>query len=265
MVSKDLELEDPPFDEPSFLTRVNFALIKVKHILDGHKKPVYASEIPHTFADKYELAEMMTNIALSSVIQTILTLGMSVDQMRKVISWAANRSVSLQLRASETCSFARQAQRDVVPAKSKESRGCLSGMEAAWSSKILTTVTEYVWKFDANYDILAVCGVGREPADQIMVCTRSCSQEIISSIQTNPRSAATTYPNSDVDISWLLRRVNPETLRSNFRISRDSERCRTPRRNRVRAREPAGAGRVGRRRVPALLRQPVPRLAGPRP
>ncbi len=120
---------------------------------------------------------------------------------------------------------------DVDSAQRTETKGRLCGLEAAFSTKVVTTVTEYVWKFEASYEVSAFRGIGSEPADRTVIYSRSCTHEIVTGTKNNPRFEAKIHPNVDVDISWVLRHINPVDLGVAFKINREDEKCKTPRRN----------------------------------
>ena len=207
------------------------AVAKVHQILDSSRNAIYASQVHHAYEDKYFLTEMMVMLAVASISQTLGVIGFSSENIRTLISWSSNKSVSLRLRATDRCSFLREVTKEVDSGQRTETKGRLGGLEAAWSSKVVTTVTEYVWKYECSYEVLAFRGVGCEASDQIVICTRSCCHEIVTGTKSNPRVEAKIYPNVDVDVSWFFRHINPEDLGAEFKIVRENEKCRTPRRN----------------------------------
>ena len=211
------------FNEHLFRQRVALALSKVRQILDGNRNPIFASDVHHAYEDKYTLTEMMVMLALASATQTLGVMGFSSETLRTLMDWSTKKSVSLRLKAQEKCIFVREVTRDVDSGERTETKARLGGLEAAFSSKVVTTVTEYVWNFEASYEVLALRGVGSEAADQIVVLSRSCSHEIITGSKSNPRVEAKTYPFSDVDISWILEHLN-EDLSIKFQIDRKAHR-----------------------------------------
>jgi hypothetical protein len=219
------------FNEHRFRVQVDSALHRVRQLLESNRNPVYASEVHHAYDDKYTITEMMVMLALASFTQTLGVIGFSAEQLRTAVNWSTKRSVSLRLKAEEKCVFLREVTKEVDSAQRTETKARLGGLEAAWTSKVVTTVTEYVWKFEATYEVLAFCGVGCEATDQVIVNRRSCTHEIITGTKFNPRIEAKSYPNIDVDISWILRHVKAEDLGITFKVTRNDDKCRTPRRN----------------------------------
>ena len=219
------------FNEHRFRQQVDSALKKVRQILDSNRNPVYASDVHHAYEDKYTVTEMMVMLALASVTQTLGVVGMSPEIMKSLVDWSSTKAVSLRLKAVEKCSFLREVTREVDSAQRTETKARLGGLEAAWSSKVVTTVTEYVWKFEGTYEVLAFRGVGREEADRIVISSRSSSHEIVTGTKSNPRVESKTYPNEDVDVSWIFRHLHADDLGVHFKIAREDEKCRTPRRN----------------------------------
>ena len=141
------------FNEHRFRQQVTLALSKVRQILDSNRNPVYASDVHHAYEDKFTLTEMMIMLALASATQTLGVMGCSSETLRTLISWSTGKSISLRLKAQEKCTFVREETRDVDSGQRTETKARLGGLEAAFSTKVVTTVTEYVWNFEACYEI----------------------------------------------------------------------------------------------------------------
>ena len=73
-----------------------------------------ASEVPHEFSDKYLLAELLANIAISSTTVTLESLGLAHDEHSTILSWLHQhkREVVLRFISEPSCTFSRQAKRD---------------------------------------------------------------------------------------------------------------------------------------------------------
>jgi hypothetical protein len=219
------------FDELRFRHKVDSALGKVRQILESNRNPVYASDVHHRYEDKYGVTEMMVMMALASVTQILGVLGFSSEHMKTIAEWSSSKCVSLRLKAEEKTTLVREVVREDESAERTEAKAQLAGLEASWSGKVLTKVTEYVWGFEGNYELMAIRGVGSDASDRMVICRRSCSHEIETGTKSTPRPAAKVYPDIDVDVSWIFRHVNSNELGAVFKIARESEKCRTPRRN----------------------------------
>ena len=53
-------------DESGFRRRVDKALESARRVLDTTREPVLAADVPHEYADKYLLAEFVTNTCLAA-------------------------------------------------------------------------------------------------------------------------------------------------------------------------------------------------------
>ena len=73
-----------------------------------------ASDVPHEFTDKYLLAELLTNIAISSTTVTLEFLGLTHEEQSTVLSWLHQdkREVMLRFTSEPSCTFNRQAKRE---------------------------------------------------------------------------------------------------------------------------------------------------------
>ena len=115
-----------------------------------------------------------------------------------------------------------------------------------WSARVTHTSTEYKWRFDVSYEIVAFRGTGECPEDTIVLQGRSGSYDLFTKTDNSIRPAVCQKPPIDVDITWLFRNVTPTqetddapstcslpeaTLIPTFRIDRAHAKCFTPRRN----------------------------------
>ena len=63
------------------------ALKTVTNILDAERHPVIAADEPHEYADKYALAEFLTNTAIAATINALTATGLQPDQQKTVLGW----------------------------------------------------------------------------------------------------------------------------------------------------------------------------------
>mmetsp|Transcript_37829 Transcript_37829/g.100542 ORF Transcript_37829/g.100542 Transcript_37829/m.100542 type:complete len:938 (+) Transcript_37829:111-2924(+) len=218
------------FSEVYFRQKLDAAAHKVKQILDNTRNPVFASDVPHRYEDKFFLAEMVVKLGLASVVQTLGVLGLTEEQLKALVAWSQSRSVSLRLKAEEKCSFVKEVTRDVDSGSRVETKGGLGGLGVSLTTKVVTKITEYIWRFEGQYEIVAVRGVGSSAEDVQVIKSRKYAQELVSATKHNPRSESNVYPSSDVNITWLVRLLDAKHA-VQFSIDREDSKCRTPRRN----------------------------------
>jgi hypothetical protein len=215
----------------SFKSKVSAALEQVRRVLHANKHPVFADEVHHKYEDKYRLAQFLTNATLASNLTCLSSLGVSLDQLTAMMDWAKSRSVSLRFRATERCSFVREVKREVDSDRKVVTETTVLGK---FSTKVVTTITEYIWRFDLEYELQAFRGTGDAAGDVIRIMGRSATHEITTGTTTNPRKEVVVRPNVDVTISWLLTALTSQAggvVMPNFSIDRRSEDCRTPSNN----------------------------------
>ena len=124
--------------------KVETSLQKVQQILDNTRNPVLAADVSHRYIDKMTLAEFLTKSSVSSVFTCLTTLGVTLDQFHTLQQWSQSQAVTLRLRAEEKCRFVRQETRQV---ELKSSHVVESSLFGTSSSKVVTTVTDYIWDF----------------------------------------------------------------------------------------------------------------------
>ncbi|CAJ1338042.1 unnamed protein product [Effrenium voratum] len=209
------------------------AMERVRLLLKAEKTPQLAADVHHQYEDKYFLVERGTCLAAASQLNCLASLGLQHLQLQTLQQWAQTHSVSLRLRSKETCTFLREEKREEEnPRKHVEevSRGGV--LSASWTSKVVTTITEYFWNFQVTYTLEAFRGVGADDADRISLCTRSGQAELKTSSKTPPPHPEVRSPaiNEEVNITWLLQSLTANAAPS-FKIDRAASNCSTPRRN----------------------------------
>ena len=122
-------------------------------------------------ADKYLLAEFLTNTCLAAELNCLELLGLDAAKLKQLRAWAADRSVTLRLSLSETCTFNREQSRDIDSATKSETNSTLFGKS---THKVVTTVTEYFWDFEAAWELTAFRGNAPQSADDRLVLRGRC-------------------------------------------------------------------------------------------
>jgi hypothetical protein len=147
--------------------------------------------------------------------------------------------VSVRLQSLETVSFVRESELDVESptATTIISTTNTDGQDASSSShvfsisdKIVTKVPQYVWKLQIEYELFAFTGTDPRK-DKMILQSRKASQEIITAVKKPPQVDASTVSSQDLNLSWFLASIDPQTMKFRFSIDRERDSCRTPRRN----------------------------------
>lgn len=217
------------YQESEFKSRVAAALRRIRTVLDNTRNPKFAADVPHQYDDKYLLAEFLTRVAVAAALQSLEGVGLSAQKLAQLREWARTRSVTLRLAAQEDCRFLREETRKVESATEivTETKGFLGGTKTK-TEKLVTTVTEYFWRFDFYYVLTAY--PGNAPDHGVVVLARKGSIEIKTAARTTPRPATVVRDLLDVNITWLLQQVDGDA-RVAFAIDRTARACHTPRRN----------------------------------
>ena len=215
------------FDYYIFRQRVEKCLEKTRLLLHKEKHLDIPGDVAHQYADKYLVADYLTNTAISCFSTTLLRLGLSEANLTKLVSWACSQDVSLRFELSERCVFLKETKRDVASATRNEVK--VTGF-AMITGRQVTTVTENWYTFTAQYELVAFRGVGDKLEDRIMLQSRKSHQDIVTASRSSPYPEATKN-HYDLNISWLLRCMDDKLMRINFLIDRKMKECHTPSRN----------------------------------
>lgn len=169
--------------------KIQNAMARVRQIISTEKNPQLASSVDHTYEDKYLLAEFLVNMTLASEITSLCSLGLAGAQLDTLKAWQAEgRTVTLRFHADEACTFLRSETRREDSGEARVTEGSLFG---TITSKVVTTVKEYFWKFEASWEVLVFRGTGESPDDLLRIAGRKGDFTMKTTTEMPPRSAGT--------------------------------------------------------------------------
>mmetsp|Transcript_21420 Transcript_21420/g.25796 ORF Transcript_21420/g.25796 Transcript_21420/m.25796 type:complete len:1044 (-) Transcript_21420:378-3509(-) len=233
------------FSDQTFHKKVGNAVEHVRKVLDTTRNPIYANQVSHQYADKFELAQFLTASAIAAQYNCFLSLGIDEDSFRRLREWTdANQAVTLRFLSTEQCSFKEKRTREVDALNKRVTRTTKVDLteevpmsEEVKEEKLVFTVEEYVWKFDVEYTLLAFRGASPDnEADRIVLKKRASTTDLVTTEKQCP------YPQKvqldgprqhSVELTWFLKQLEGDTCqpKKSFLIDRSVDKCRTPRRN----------------------------------
>ncbi len=210
--------------------KLDAALKRVRTVLDNTRQPLYPADVPHAYDDKYELAQFLVRGGVAAVLECLTALGLDAEGLATLRTWAQTRSVTVSLRAEETCTFLREESRKEESKHAHVTEvTSSSGSKTTVTDSVVTTVTEYFWAFGFKYELVAYQGTAQTPA--VSLLAREASVELKTLVKTSPRPQTVVRPPANGDLTWLLQQLDAEG-RVAFTIDRTAASCHTPRRNR---------------------------------
>lgn len=217
------------YSDFQFKNQVSKALYQIQTILDVTRNPVLPSELSHTYTDKYNLAQQLTNTTIAAQLNVLESLGLTTEQLRNLYNWSQTRTVTLKFDAEEKCKLNRKADRKVESSTThvREVSGFTGGTKTI-TDKVITTVTEWFWDFSVSWKLYVY--KGNDPNTAIVLQKRTGSTQIITSTEHPPKSEYSFASQVQVQITWLLQNLTAQ-LQCKFIIDREKKSCRTPRRN----------------------------------
>jgi len=213
------------YAEYRFKQQIDAALTSIRRILDNTRNPEQPSDVSHAYDDKYTLVELMTNTALAAQSYVLEELGVNAAALKQMREWGKTRTVTLRFSAEQRCAFDREVKREVESATKHVTETTLFGN---FKSGTVTTVIEYFWKFDADWELSVYAGTNVE--DKIVLASRSASHEIMTSAKETPRKKVHVEAPVEVSLAWYLSQLDADGKFA-FRIDRSAKSCHTPRRN----------------------------------
>eukprot|EP01064_Diplonema_japonicum_P038443 TRINITY_DN9323_c0_g1_i1.p1 TRINITY_DN9323_c0_g1~~TRINITY_DN9323_c0_g1_i1.p1 ORF type:complete len:923 (+),score=203.05 TRINITY_DN9323_c0_g1_i1:51-2771(+) len=214
---------------PAFEQDIRSAIAKVKTVLDQNRVPKYATEVNHTYDDKFLLAEFVTNTAVAAQITCLEHIGLSAQHMKQLQIWAADKKrVVLRFsRAHECAHHSTEEENKLNPTSTTmvktDSFGGCTGTTFTTSTK----VTKYLWEFTGKYSITAF--TTDHPSQHVTLQSRTSKVMIKTYTKGTPEPNTVLDP-VDVEITWLMNRLDTG-LQLVFHIDRLHEDCHTPFRN----------------------------------
>jgi hypothetical protein len=215
------------YEDQKFRHQVSACLEQTRKVLHNEKRLTSLDTVAHKYNDKFLITEYLVKAAVACFMNCLPSLGLSEKDLSVLLAWSECLDVTLRLQIDQKCVFVKEAKRDVEDATRFQIE--VAGFSLT-TSKFITTVTEYFYLFTARYELVAYRGVGDSATDRIVLQSRSSEQSIVTLSKTSPYPSATnTHP--ELNISWLLRRIDPLSTRATFSIDRDRDDCHTPTRN----------------------------------
>jgi hypothetical protein len=169
-------------------------------------------------------------VSLGSLVNLLEVLGVNVKSLKQMRGWVAEgRSVTLRFKAEERCSFNRETKREQESDTKfvREYSGAFGGGKT--TDKVVTTITEWFWDFDWDYELFAF--VGNDPEDKVVLQGRRAKYEKMTTTKDSPYPQVRVRDPIDVNLTLLLHQLDPECSVIRFAIDRAHKECRTPRRN----------------------------------
>jgi len=236
-----------------FATTVENALKTVATILEAERHPVLAADEPHEYADKYALAEYLTNTAVASQMNALTALGLQPSQLKTISEWVLQKkkSVTLRFLAEDACSFLKEEDvevqhpgggHEVITTKTEKGSGGFFGSgsggtkEETTTTRVVQRVKEFHWKVGVRYKLIVFPGTAVDEA--LVLQQRSSETVLITQLPPGqgsklkaPLPEHTLHPPVDASLTWFVRMISPDDQTCQFTIDRSAKKCKTPRRN----------------------------------
>jgi len=183
----------------------------------------------HTYADKYALAELVTQTSIAAQMNALERLGLKGKSLDTALEWVHKdlQPVKLVLEAQLSHEFPTEKEKEVVDQDVETVNNGVFYGSSSFRTKIIRRVKEYHWAINISYEMLICEGNCQEK--KLVLRTRDISTTLVTATDAPPPSFAPV--SLDVNISWFLRAIAPENKRIDFRIDRGADTCRTPTRN----------------------------------
>ena len=203
------------------------AALAVKRILDDTRHPKVPSKVAHRYEDKYLFAEYLTRCGAAAQLNALDAMGLGKALLEKLVeaSQVRHRVVMLQFSSVESCEFVRKQQRVLEPAYDVErtttisESGVFGASSTKISSKTKTTVNEFVYKFEVQYELYL--SFGSSSADKFVLKENRMQVEIATTSENLPHPARVVNAPRLCDVSWLAKHLSSDVSEVQFSINRN--------------------------------------------
>lgn len=221
------------YDEQRAQQQFRNALATVKQILNTTRHPEFASNVPHTYDDKYSLAEFLTSTAIAAEINSLSAIGVTQDQLKRMKKWVETNKqrASVGLRARQRCKFVRNESTQIPDGP--ETLVSTSELFRTSTTKHQTfkRVTTYYYVSSFFWQFVGFRGTAATRDNSFVIDERNISFEVKTTWNAPPDSCKSfSFANTDLDLTWLFQHLD-NNLSPSFTIDRGAESCHTPRRN----------------------------------
>jgi hypothetical protein len=213
---------------------VDQALSAVERILHVSRNPRLAEDVEHSYGNKYDLANMLTNTAIIAQMNALERIGLTAEVLRSIDT---SKPTTLRFQASDSCSFLKEQivsvpmPHQVATVEDTNTTGSFFGStKKSTITQVTHKVKEFHWKVEVEWQVFLFSGTNLE--DKKVLQSRSSSAIIVSQSNTTPPLAEqTTHPPTDLSLTWLLKVIDLPALTAQFKIDTEKDTTKTPLRN----------------------------------
>eukprot|EP01060_Flectonema_neradi_P017872 TRINITY_DN2471_c0_g1_i1.p1 TRINITY_DN2471_c0_g1~~TRINITY_DN2471_c0_g1_i1.p1 ORF type:complete len:805 (+),score=175.58 TRINITY_DN2471_c0_g1_i1:89-2503(+) len=214
------------FNATFFHSQLDSALVAVRKSLDVDVVPKSAEDVPHSYDDKFKLAEYIGEAGTQSIVSLLSRIGMKETESETAKNWVTKdrKTVTLRFSVTSECTFIEKEKITITPDVQRINEVSALGFKLRLGNAKQTKI-EYRYDFQHKYCFSLFRGAETESngivlATSTVKCIKCCYDT-----DTPPHSKVTKHPDIDVDLTWLFE------SNSSFKIDRSSLDTKTPRRN----------------------------------
>eukprot|EP01035_Chromulina_nebulosa_P031410 gene31410-41879_t len=203
----------------------------VNAVLGNEKAQQLSSpeQAPHSYQDKYVLVEQLTKCIGATALNSLIEIGFTPPILEQLVNFSRQSTITLRLDATHECKFIKEQDRTEDSPHQLQTEVSQSLFGGKVTTKVVTKITEYFYKYSVKYQLSAIIGVGETIKDNIVIRSRSASQEVVRRSKQSPFPEVETFKH-DLEIHQLLSLLDGNHS-INFSINRMLKQCFTPVRN----------------------------------
>ena len=237
-------------DHKEFENRLDKVTTELRRILSvekaGNVVLVNGNSTPHSYGDKFSLAEQVTVATISSIWSVMMLLGMESRDLKDLVLMAQEgQSITLECAQNQVCRFVKESTRDIHFMKEVTSESTIGdAILSTTTIRTVETVKEYHFDVISHWNLRVYSGFGNNDnnstansnGQSFTILEHTSHETCIQRSRSNP-FPENASANLRASIDQLLKYVDIDTISSTnspraiFMIDRNSETCHTPRLN----------------------------------
>lgn len=119
----------------------------IRKILDSERNAVVAADVPHTYADKFSLAEFCTRTALAACHEVLLALGLDAAKLKQIEAWdTQGMPVTLRYEQRSSCNFIGEQTREVESATKVKTTKKVFGITSNKTTSVVRKIKDFFFE-----------------------------------------------------------------------------------------------------------------------
>ena len=136
----------------------DYSTTTVAAILGNEKAHQLGSpeQAPHSYGEKYVLAEKLTNCISAAALNNLMEVGMTPPILEQLVNFSRQSTITLCLDATHSCKFIKEQDRREENPQQVHTEVSQRVFGGKVTMKVVTKITEYFYEYTVKYQLSAI-------------------------------------------------------------------------------------------------------------